>query len=73
MRLLETDHLAVEGLRQELLPVIKPKRARGADASDLEVTGIIRRDDARGSGRADEGQREAGVSSLSASCSRTWL
>ena len=47
VRLLETDQLAVEGLRQELLPVIKPKRARGADATDLEVVGITRRDDAR--------------------------
>ena len=47
LHLLETDHLAVECLREELLSVVESERAGRADATDLEVTGTARRDDAR--------------------------
>ena len=48
LHLLESDHLAIQGLGQELLAAVQTERAHRAHATDFEVAKIGRWDGARG-------------------------
>lgn len=69
LNLVEADHFLVQRRTEKWLAVVETKGARAADASHFDVGGVM----CFGKGRGEGCQREAGVSSCTASCGRTSL